>query len=366
MVRVIIHAGLPKTGTSSSQAAFAARRDILAEHGVHYPRLDPGTIPGHWALGVFWHDRMEPRYHLRRRLSRQGDVAAMEAAVRRALVQAIRAAQTWRGPGEGVVLLSDEHLSHPSALVGCRKLVRLIQRQGAHVEVLAHVRPDPALFPSRTQQQLKTYGRAYDVADMSHLPRVAALRAGFDSVPLHLRLFDAGMMEGADAVRDLCAWIERRIDRSLPDFGAVERVNEAIPAPGCALLQKLSRQGNPDDSAAERHYAHVRWATMTAQADLPAPRLVLPQDWLPRIEAQAQARWNALLPAFEHPPATLERFRMAAPPGLPAVTASEIEDWVAAGRDEAYERALRDWIAARPERWVSGCLEWLAQELARR
>ncbi|KRF16762.1 hypothetical protein ASG90_10985 [Nocardioides sp. Soil797] len=40
--RVILHVGIPKTGTSALQVAFVRNRELLAEHGIIYPS-DPGV-----------------------------------------------------------------------------------------------------------------------------------------------------------------------------------------------------------------------------------------------------------------------------------------------------------------------------------
>ncbi|MEU6135624.1 hypothetical protein [Nocardioides sp. NPDC047086] len=46
MKSIVVHAGLPKTGTSAVQAFFSANRDTLAEAGIHYPqhRVDQNGI----------------------------------------------------------------------------------------------------------------------------------------------------------------------------------------------------------------------------------------------------------------------------------------------------------------------------------
>ena len=38
------HVGLPKCGSSSLQSFFAANRDALKKHGVHYPKLSERSI----------------------------------------------------------------------------------------------------------------------------------------------------------------------------------------------------------------------------------------------------------------------------------------------------------------------------------
>lgn len=52
MARVVIHVGTHKTGTTALQDAFAANRDMLARHGVIYPRI--GRHTGHHGLLTDW------------------------------------------------------------------------------------------------------------------------------------------------------------------------------------------------------------------------------------------------------------------------------------------------------------------------
>ncbi|WP_148294386.1 hypothetical protein [Azospirillum sp. B506] len=58
-MRIILHAGTPKTGTTALQSALFRHRDLLLERGVLYPLagIDPPPEPKHqWMIGALMHD----------------------------------------------------------------------------------------------------------------------------------------------------------------------------------------------------------------------------------------------------------------------------------------------------------------------
>jgi hypothetical protein len=59
-IRVILHFGPPKTGTSALQAWCAANRDRLASHGVRYATFDRQDDPKHqWLVQEFRRARFD-------------------------------------------------------------------------------------------------------------------------------------------------------------------------------------------------------------------------------------------------------------------------------------------------------------------
>ena len=52
MSAFVIHAGLPKTGTTYLQQRFVDNREWLARHGVHYPTAGQEVGPGHHSLAM--------------------------------------------------------------------------------------------------------------------------------------------------------------------------------------------------------------------------------------------------------------------------------------------------------------------------
>lgn len=362
MVRVIIHAGLPKTGSSSFQTAMAAGREALAAAGIFYPRLESPLVPGHAMLGALWRGQMAPDFHLRRRLDLIGPPEALQERVRAEIRTAIRSARDY-GP-QAAVVLSDEHLSFAEAKAGCERLAAILARNGATAEVLFYLRPDPDLLPSAVQQKLKTQG-ATEVAppEVSHLAGAAHLAAGFGAEALRWRIFRREALKGGDLVTDLWGWIAARLGRALPPLPQTGRVNESMPAPASALLQHLSRHSAP--GAFERAFGKVRWMAM--QGRVAGPKLVLPEPWGARLEARVWRDWNALVEGADQDEALKPGLRMAevGPEAGPApeVTPAEIGAWVAQAWDPGYNAALLAAIAAEPAPWARTTADWLAQRL---
>ncbi len=89
MARVLFHVGTHKTGTTALQNAFDANRDLLAQHGVIYPRV--GRHSGHHGLLTDW-IALPPAYK-----SPEGGMAGL-----------IALAQQWRDTDVTLIVSSEE------------------------------------------------------------------------------------------------------------------------------------------------------------------------------------------------------------------------------------------------------------------
>lgn len=356
LTKVVFHAGLNKTGSTSVQAALAANRERLAAEGFFYPRLDEGPIPGHWALNAFWRDQMRPETagHLMRRLDRSGTPEDVLSEVRRSLVQTLRRAAAHPG---GMVLLSDEHFGYPDAISGAQRLSALVSRHGGSLSVLAYARPDPALYPSFIQQQLKHIARRVSDNDQCHPGMIGCLRKGFGPERVAVRIYDPSVLVEGDAVADFCTWIVSHAGRLLPDVGRTPRLNVSIAAPGCALLLRLRDEADP--ARDELAFSSVRRLLMESFHALPAPRLMLPEGWERRIRSRAHTAWNAMLATVDHPEPVRDRFKMPALPPEQAFSPEELRNWIEAQWDPEYNSAFRAHLAKRQERWVGPALALL-------
>lgn len=91
MARLVLHIGTHKTATTTIQDMFAHNADLLAQHGLIYPRL--GRFSGHHGLVMDW-NRLHPAYAL--------------PGGSRAALQSLVAAHAG---AEGTVFLSSEEFS---------------------------------------------------------------------------------------------------------------------------------------------------------------------------------------------------------------------------------------------------------------
>lgn len=136
MSKIVLHIGTHKTGTTTIQDTFWHNADVLAQHGLIYPKL--GTITGHHALVFDW-VRL-PRIFEDPRGSR-------------ALLKGINDAYAG---GDDTVFLSSEELSRadPESQVDLQELRALLSGFDS-IEVICMLRPQWALLQSVYLEILK-------------------------------------------------------------------------------------------------------------------------------------------------------------------------------------------------------------------
>ena len=219
----LIHIGPPKTGTTSVQGAFHARRDELRAQGVHY-------------AGAARHSASAVRAITGRPSAYDEDVPPPR---RRwdALVRDIR------GAGDRRVVLSSELLADatPEAI---RAITRALGPAPVHVVVT--LRPLAALMPSQWQQYVQ-----------------AGLTASFDA-------WLTAMLDRDDAAPTPSFWVRHRHDR------LVERWADAV---GPANVTVIAR-AEPDPQLVLRSLEQMtglRAGTLVAGPELANRSLTLPE-----------------------------------------------------------------------------------------
>jgi hypothetical protein len=129
MSRLVLHIGIHKTGTTTIQNLFAENRELLARHGVIYPRI--GHMAGHHALLADWVE-MPPPYLL------EGGTAPVWEWLNRE-----------HGPSDRTVMLSSEKFccGRPVARVDMREL-RARLSAFDRIEVVCALRDQASLLQS--------------------------------------------------------------------------------------------------------------------------------------------------------------------------------------------------------------------------
>lgn len=220
-MKIVMHIGAPKTGTSSIQVTLNRSRKALAEKGVGYPKME-GTNR-HSLLAVpflegvpreFW-----PRYG---RNKAEVDKAALAA---------------WQGIAElgafDTLILSGETFINLRDGAGLQALMRTLF-PGSDIEIVCYLRDPRSAYPSDLQQVLKASHR---LPEHLHRPVVPALRKfkGLGKVSL--------LEFGPDAVTDFAS-------RYLPQGIALDRPqsrdNVSMSAEGAQILQLFREVGYSD------------------------------------------------------------------------------------------------------------------------
>jgi hypothetical protein len=333
LVRLIYHCGFLKTGTTAIQTVLAKARAALEAEGIFYPRLDESGIPGHWSLGALWQDALPKGHPMHRRLMALGGGAVAQARVTAKLEATVEAARK----SGGVVLLSDEILSLGVAKLGRQRLNGLFDRLGVDAQILAYARRDTDLLASRVQQRVKSYRALPRLWDASHCDALAGIQADFPGRRLHLRIFHPEALVAGDIWQDFRAGFAAMTGVSMGDHGPAPRVNEAISAPGTALLTQLNALGIEADGPigadpAPPGFALLRQLVM----QIPGPKLILPEALQARLAVTQAGPWNALLAQATLDEALRARLRLVVPEA-PALTRGDLIAWVMGGWD-------RDWL----------------------
>jgi hypothetical protein len=201
MGTVLVHAGMPKTGSTSIQTWLSRHADALRQsHGM--------TVLA--ALQV-----VEP-----------GDAAVSEGFVRRYFMRAEGPGERARAAGEyldalaraadewGCVLISGESFSNLIHDVDTPFLGRLEDLAGRHeVRVLYYVRPQDAALEARWRQwafltpaKPSVWVESQTTA-LSYLQTLQAVRAECPSVSFDMRPFRRDLLVDHDVVADFAGWL---------------------------------------------------------------------------------------------------------------------------------------------------------------
>lgn len=208
MATLILHIGMPKTGSTSIQEAFDRERAGLLAAGFNY--LDLG--PSHSKVFVALFSMKKPR--LRDRVTRHLDEAVEDgvgydlADLERLLLDKMT------GPGAPVTIASGEMLFQFGE-AKCRALHALVAPHFERIRVLAYVRDPIGLANSRAQQNVK--GGRDTLAAMSSPKAIAkgtsplvphyrkwleAWRGVFGAGAVEIREFAPDAFVGGDLVTD--------------------------------------------------------------------------------------------------------------------------------------------------------------------
>lgn len=193
-MRVLLHIGVWKTGSSAIQTFLAENAGALAREGVVVPRFS------------------------RRRLGHNAIVAALKAGDRETverLVASLR--RDARRAADPVVVLTSEHY-WPLKGAQLERLAAALRGIGARVDVLAYVRPQEEMWRSLYAQQAKMFHIREDTplwGEPAYVgPRIVGSGLYFGRCltrfrklfgPVRARLYDRVGFVGGDVVSDFMA-----------------------------------------------------------------------------------------------------------------------------------------------------------------
>jgi len=275
---LVVHIGSGKTGTTSIQRLLADNREVLARHGVLYPRSPGNERHGRFGLHLVANERM-PDEPLWRRV--EGDVTPAEFRAR--LVGDLRDEVAAHGLPR--LLLSDE------ALYGAPDdvLERLRSFATAHADrltLLCYLRRQDDHVASRYQQVVKVGEVRRMVERVASMDlsstydydrRLATWERIVEPDRFVVRRFEpAGFVDGSLAADFLAA---ADIDAPLDAFSRVRRQNESLDAESVEFLRILNLHRVHEQGATVGQVNNRRLVRRLADA-LSGPTLTLPREQL--------------------------------------------------------------------------------------
>lgn len=226
-MRVVLHIGLPKTGSTSIQSALSKSRSSLKKQGLFYPRI--GMHENHNLLSLPFSKNL-PRT--------LGKLSKDDRARERT-----RAQECWRSIGTQVarekpkmVVLSSEYFAFVTRPDDLISTVVATFPHAESFEVIAYLRRPSQHYVSLTQQKLRASSRLPPPTRIEYSKILAPFQV---RCSLKLREMHPRTLINADIVADFCQGVLSIDSREISS--KVERRNESVSAEAMALLQEFRR-----------------------------------------------------------------------------------------------------------------------------
>jgi hypothetical protein len=238
-MRLILHIGMPKTGTSTLQVALCEHRHRLAHAGILYP-TPLGRRRNHNLLTVL----LDDPDHLPREFRARGD--RYETVVERAETFWKSVRREVRRSRAELAIMSAEYLfGLPEAAVG--QLRSMLDEVFDEVQVACYVRDPASHYVSLMQQLVKASSRVRPPA-LFHLfirGRILHYVDAFDGA-VTVRSADRSALVGNDIVSDFLTTFVPGGEALVPDVEVVDQ-NVSMSAEAMCILQALRRYGWPGE-----------------------------------------------------------------------------------------------------------------------
>jgi hypothetical protein len=236
-MRVVLHIGMPKSGTTAIQNTLFANRKMLKSDGVLYPA--GGGLPKKHNILV----RGVARYEKLPRLFRQVYRTKPERMLPDFEGVVSASASAARDPRVHTVILSSEMLFRYLSQAQAEILNRSLRSFADRIDVVAYIRHPAAYYVSMVQQTIKASALIQAPVSVNYRAALESYATIADS--LTVTPYDRPALRGGDITRDL-------LHRTLPEQEAlaerlVSRVsNETLSAEGMDIVQRYRRHAHPD------------------------------------------------------------------------------------------------------------------------
>lgn len=304
-MKILLHMGQGKTGTTALQQSLHTAADTLRERGVCYPRFGGTAIAHHLLMPLCGAGPKMPRWSL-------NDLGGTEEAVRKARDAWAATCDDIRSNPPDLVILSSELLLGGTDPQEKARLVEILSQLSADIQPIIYVRHPVDFYRSSLQEMLKAETRLKPPVCLHLREMVEAVEATFPKPPIFVAYDKRTLFEG-DTVPDFA-------NRFLaPLLGPVslppQHANLGLSAEALVLMVQLRAESGNTVEAARRVARLKKHLIAFDQTDpSPSPLTLLPEVAEAALRSATCHRWLAETGRLVIPGLELDRIDGAAVP----------------------------------------------------
>lgn len=329
-MEIIVHAGLPKTGSTTLQSALAEKRAELVEQKIIYPQLSLKPDWQHWPLTAA--SLQDPSKH---RLAYK-----LEPDPRANLDKALNEfASTARSiPDDGTLIISDEGFGNALRGNDITKFYNHLKTYSDNIKLIMYARHPVAAYTSGVQQRLKTKIKVSPPGQIQPFngKQASFISSVFGPEDCYFRVFDRTVLYNSDILDDFSQAIEKISGKKL-SFDTRRDVNISLSAWACSIIW-IHGSKFSDRAEFQRFVRHLERFDQKQKN----VKLQIPADWIPHIEKVQGADWNKFLQLSDISDDLKTLMRVNQFMSFSEVNDQHVDAWLRSYRDEKMEHRFLD------------------------
>lgn len=304
-MKIIVHMGQGKTGTSALQKSLNASVEMLRARKVLYPQFGRGFDAHHLLVALIGKPNLLPSW-TREKLG--GAESAVEAAK---VAWATTCVELRRSRPE-LLVLSSEYLIHDADGKAKASINAVLTKLSDDITPVVYVRNPVDHYRARLQQRLKTNSQILPPLNRDVKEAILDTEAAFGRGP-ELVAFDRKVLHGGDIIEDfatrfLAPWVTAA---DLPRF----KTNVGLSAEALMLMIRLRAEGGDTYETSRRVARLIPRLEALDQSDPPAQSFtLLPEVAEAALRGATGHRWLAETGRLQIPGLDVDKIDGTLPP----------------------------------------------------
>ena len=304
-MKILLHMGQVKTGTTALQQSLHSAADTLRERGVCYPRFGGGAIAHHLLMPLCGAGPKMPLWSL-------NDLGGTEEAVRKAREAWAATCDDIRSNPPDLLILSSELLLGGTDSQEKARLFEILSQLSTDIQPVIYIRHPVDLYRSSLQEMLKAVTRLKPPVCLQLREMVEGVEATFPQPPVFVA-YDKGTLFQGNTVPDFA-------NRFLaPLIGPISlppsQANQGLSAEALVLMAQLRAEGGNTVEAGRRVARLKKHLIDFDRADPPLhPLALLPEVAEAALRSATCYRWLAETGRLVIPGLDIDRIDGAAVP----------------------------------------------------